>query len=227
MIYGTRREAGVALADRLLKYSRRPDVVVLGFPRGGVPVAYEVAERLDVPLDVLVVRKLALPDNPELAMGAVATGGVRVLNPELIDSLRVPPQTIERVAAGQERELSMQERLYRGDHPPVEVANRSVILVDDGLATGSTMQAGIEALRQRGAKELVAAVPVAPKEACDVLAEQLDEIVCLNTPDPFFAVSLWYEDFDQTTDGDVRRLLEQSRNRQRIEIPSKDSGKPQ
>ncbi|HET9234506.1 MAG TPA: phosphoribosyltransferase [Candidatus Eisenbacteria bacterium] len=216
MIYNTRRQAGVALAHRLAKYSRRPDVIVLGLPRGGVPVAYEVAERLDVPLDVFVIRKLALPDDPEIALGAVTTGGIRVLNPEVIESMRIPPQTIERVAAGQERELSRQERLYRGDQRPLQAANRCVILVDDGMATGSTMQAAIHALREQGAKTLVAGVPVAPREACEVLAPQLDEIVCLNTPDPFFAVSLWYEDFDQTSDGDVRRLLEQAQNRVRI-----------
>lgn len=216
MIYKTRREAGKVLADRLAEYSKRPEVIVLGLPRGGVPVAYEVAEHLDAPLDVFLVRKLGLPEYPELAIGATATGGVRVLNREAIESLHVAPQTIERVAAGEERELLRQERLYRGERPPLDVANRCVILVDDGLATGSTMQAAIAALGQRGAKELVVGVPVAPRGACEMLARLVNAMVCLHMPDPFFAVSLWYEDFDQTSDGDVRRLLEQAQNRVRI-----------
>jgi predicted phosphoribosyltransferase len=202
-----RREAGRVLAARLAQYAKRPDVIVLALPRGGVPVAHEVAQALAAPLDVFLVRKLGVPGHEEYAMGAIASGGVRVLNEDVLDALSIPPAIVDAVAALEQQELERRERLYRGDRPAPDVRGRAVILVDDGLATGATMHAAIKALRQQGAGRVVVAVPIAPPDACNQLREVVDDVVCAVTPEPFRAVGLWYEDFSQTTDDEVRELL--------------------
>jgi predicted phosphoribosyltransferase len=203
-------DAGRKLAERLSAYRNRPDVIVLALPRGGVPVGFEVARSLHAPLDVFLVRKLGVPGHEELAMGAIASGGVRVLNPEVVYELYVPLQMIEMVAAREQQELSRRERLYRGGQPPPEVENKTVILVDDGLATGSTMRAAIAALRQRRPGRIVVAVPVGAPSTCDQLRSDVDELICAITPQSFYAVGLWYEDFSQTTDHKIRELLSQA-----------------
>ncbi|HWO41381.1 MAG TPA: phosphoribosyltransferase [Candidatus Eisenbacteria bacterium] len=204
--FANRSEAGKELARRLSKFAGRSDTVVLALPRGGVPVAYEVARALNAPLDVFVVRKLGVPGQEELAMGAIASSGVRVLNPEVTGY--VDPEVIEAVGKREQEELTRRERLYRGDRPAHEVQGRTVILVDDGLATGSTMRAAAMALRQMAPAQIIVAVPVAPAETCAEFRKEVDDIVCLVTPDPFMAVGLWYADFSQTTDEEVRELLE-------------------
>lgn len=203
-----RREAGRKLAQALGAYADAEDVLVLGLPRGGVPVAYEVAEALDAPLDILTVRKLGHPRQPELAMGAIATGGVRVLNREVVDAGDVTEAEIEAVAEEERAELERRESRYRGDRGPPPVEGRTVILVDDGVATGATMRAAVDALREMGAARIVVAVPVAPPDTCRDLGERADECVCVATPEPFRAISLWYERFDQTSDQEVKELLE-------------------
>jgi putative phosphoribosyl transferase len=205
--FKNRTEAGRLLAAELREYSERPDTIVLALPRGGVPVAFEIAVALNAPLDVFLVRKLGLPGQEELAMGAIASGGVRVLNADVIDYLGVPGEVIERVARDEKRELERRHRVYRDDLPPPEVRGRTVILVDDGLATGSTMRAAVAALRQQQPSRIIIAVPVAPPNACDELKRDVDEIVCLLTPEPFDGVGRWYSDFSQTTDQEVRDLL--------------------
>lgn len=202
-----RTDAGRCLAGMLPAYAARSDVVVLGLPRGGVPVAYEVARALGAPLDVFLVRKLGVPGHEELAMGAIASGGTRVLNDEIVGALGIPPEVIDAVAARETAELSRRERAYRGDRPPVDVRARTVILIDDGLATGATMRAAAAALRQAGPRRLVVAVPLASREACDAFRTEVDEVVCASRPEPFHAVGLWYDDFSQTTDAEVRALL--------------------
>jgi predicted phosphoribosyltransferase len=202
-----RRDAGRVLAGRLGAYAHGPDVVVLALPRGGVPVGYEVARALGAPLEVFVVRKLGVPGYEELAMGAVATGGVRVLNHDIIEGLRVAESAVEAVTAAEQAELRRRERLYRGDRPVPDVRGRTVILVDDGLATGATMQAAVRALRQQQPARLVVAVPTAAPDTCAQLRDDADDVVCAITPEPFHAVGLWYEDFSQTTDEEVRELL--------------------
>jgi predicted phosphoribosyltransferase len=202
-----RRDAGRLLAAELAGYANRPEVLVLALPRGGVPVAYEVARSLGAPLDVFLVRKLGVPGQEEVAMGAIATGGVRVLNDRIVRGLRIPDRTIDAVAAKERGELARRERLYRGDRPPPGVRGRTVILVDDGLATGATMHAAIEALRAQQPARIVVAVPTAPREVCEALRAEVDDVVCAITPEPFHAVGLWYEDFSQTTDEEVRDLL--------------------
>ena len=205
-----RGEAGRLLATQLAAYAGRPDMLVLALPRGGVPVGFEVARALGAPLDVFVVRKLGVPGHEELAMGAIATGGVRILNEELVRALGIPDHLIEAVAATEQEELARRERLYRGNRPPPDVRGRTVILVDDGLATGATMQAAINALRQQQPARIVVAVPIAAPETCDHLKTEADDVVCAVTPEPFYAVGLWYEDFSQTTDDEVRDLLARS-----------------
>ena len=202
-----REEAGRVLAARLGELAARDDVVVLGLVRGGVPVAAPVAGALGAPLDVFAVRKLGVPWQPELAFGAVASGGVRVLNREVVETLPLPGSVIEEIAEREERTLREQERSLRGDRPPVDVEARVAVLVDDGIATGSSMRAAVEALRMRRPNAVVVAVPVAPREACDALRADVDALLCARTPDPFRAVGAWYEDFGQTTDDEVRRLL--------------------
>jgi putative phosphoribosyl transferase len=205
-----RREAGVRLAARLAAYAGRPDVVVLALPRGGVPVASEVARALRAPLDVFLVRKLGVPFHRELAMGAIASGGVRVLNTAILDAFGIPTEAVDAVARKEEAELARREREYRGDRAAPDVRGKVVILVDDGLATGATMRAAATALRRLGPARIVVAVPTAASEACTDLAEAADEVVCAETPEPFLAVGAWYEDFSETTDDDVRRLLTQA-----------------
>lgn len=205
--YADRHAAGRVLAERLREFARRDDVVVLGLARGGVPVAFEVAQALDAPLDVFVVRKLGVPGQAEYAMGAIATGGVRVLNEDAIRWLRVPRSVVDAVTHAERIELERREREYRGSRPPIGVEGRVVILVDDGLATGSTMRAAVLAIRRQLPSQIVVAVPVGAREACQALDEVADEVICARTPEPFSAVGLWYEDFDQTTDDEVRRLL--------------------
>jgi predicted phosphoribosyltransferase len=212
-MFRDRREAGQLLATALSRYAGRPDVVVLALPRGGVPVAYEVAQALGAPLDVFVVRKLGVPGHEELAMGAVATPGVRVLNEEVVRGLGIPARMIEAVAAREQAELARRERLYRGDRPAVDVHGRTVILVDDGLATGASIHAAIQALRQRQPARIVVAVPIAAPDRCEALKDQVDDVVCAVTPEPFHAVGLWYDDFSQTTDDEVRELLARSAER--------------
>jgi erythromycin esterase-like protein/predicted phosphoribosyltransferase len=206
-LFRDRREAGRLLAEKLAAYANRPDVLVLALPRGGVPVAYEVARGLGAPLDVFVVRKLGVPGYEELAMGAIATGGVRVLNDQLVERLGIGEQAIEAIAARERQELERRERLYRGDRPPPDVRGRTVILVDDGLATGATMHAAIEALRQQNPARIVVAVPTASPEACEEMKEKADDVICAITPEPFHAVGRWYQDFSQTADEEVGILL--------------------
>ena len=183
---------------------------MLALPRGGVPVAYEVARALNAPLDVFLVRKLGVPGYEELAMGAIATGGVRVLNDQLVGGLRIPDYIVDEVAASEQQELTRRERLYRGDRPAPDVRGRTVILVDDGLATGATMLAAVKALRQQQPARIVVAVPTASPETCEQLRAEVDDIICAITPEPFHAVGLWYEDFSQTKDEEVRDLLARS-----------------
>jgi putative phosphoribosyl transferase len=206
-----RAQAGQRLAESLQRYAGRPDVIVLALPRGGVPVGYEVARALDVPLDVFVVRKLGVPWHKELAMGALATGGVRLLNTELIESAGIHPTEVNEVTRREQAELERRERQYRGDRPFPDLKGKTIILIDDGLATGSSMRAAVEALRQEQPARIVVAVPVAAPEICDALAEVADEIVCAITPRPFAAVGLWYDNFAQTTDEEVHDLLARSR----------------
>jgi predicted phosphoribosyltransferase len=197
----------VALADLLQGYARRNDVVVLALPRGGVPVAYEVANALHVPLDVFSVRKLGVPGHPELAMGAIASGGVQVLNEDVLAWYRPSADTVDAVARVEMRELDRRERVYREGRPLVLVEGRTVILVDDGLATGSTMRAAVQAVRQLRAARVVVAAPVGAPDTCDVLRRLADDVVCVLTPDRFVAVGAWYRDFSETTDDEVRKLL--------------------
>lgn len=210
MRYRDRREAGQRLAERLLDYRDRPDVVVLGLPRGGVVVAYEVARRLHAPLDVFVVRKLGAPGQEELAMGAIASGGVRVLNSAVVDVWGIPSRVIEEVTEQEQRELERREKLYRGARPPLPVEGRTVILVDDGIATGATMRAAVAALRRLNPARIVVAAPTAAPQACELLAAEADEVVCDFTPDPFYSVGLWYDDFTQNPDEEIRELLERA-----------------
>jgi predicted phosphoribosyltransferase len=202
-----RAEAGRALVAELAEYADRTDVLILALPRGGVPVAYEVARALHAPLDVFLVRKLGVPGREELAMGALASGGRVVLNREVVDGLRIPQDIIEYVIQSERDELRRRERLYRGDRPAPDVQGRTIILIDDGLATGSSMRAAVAALRQGAPTRIVVAVPVAAGSTCDELRDEVDEVVCTLTPEPFHAVGLWYEDFAQTTDEEVRELL--------------------
>lgn len=230
MPYADRRDAGRYLAARLGTYANRPDVLVLGLPRGGVPVADEVAAALAAPLDVFLVRKLGVPGQEELAMGAIASGGVRVLVESVIRQLAIPPAVVEAAAEREGRELVRRERDYRGDRPEPEVAGRTVILVDDGIATGASMRAAIAALRALRPARLVVAVPVAAPETCHELAALVDEVVCALAPERFTAVGLWYEDFSPTTDDEVRTLLADAWRRYPVPttpyIPPQPSGPP-
>ncbi len=206
--FRNRQEAGVQLAAKLTAYAGDPNLLVLGLPRGGVPVAYEVARALGSALDVFVVRKLGVPGYRELAMGAIASGGVRLLNSEVISGLKISPGVVEEVAAGEQREVDRQQRAYRGEAPFPDLAGRTVIVVDDGLATGSTMRVAVKALRPSHPARVVVAAPVAAADTCRSLAAEADEVVCLHAPESFDAVSGWYEGFSQTTDEEVRRFLD-------------------
>jgi predicted phosphoribosyltransferase len=197
------------LAEHLGTYAGRRDLVVLALPRGGVPVAYEVARALAAPLDVLVVRKLGAPGHPEFAMGAVAGGGISVLDEEFVATNRIPAQALADVVLRERAEVARRERAYRDSRPPVAIAGHVVIVVDDGLATGSTMHAAVLALRRQGPARIVVAVPVGSRQACSMLAGVADEVICALTPEPFSAVGLWYVDFSETTDDEVRQLLAQ------------------
>lgn len=205
--YRDRHDAGKKLAELLSVYVRSPDVLVLGLPRGGVPVAYEVARALNVPLDVFIVRKLGVPGREELAVGAIATGGVRALNNDVIEALHIPKQVIEEITARERGELERRERLYRGGRPAPDAKGRTIILIDDGLATGATMRAAVRALRQQQPARLIVAVPVAAPSTCYEMRNEADDVICASTPAPFMGVGLWYEDFEQTSDQEVHDLL--------------------
>ena len=209
--YPDRSAAGKILAGQLAHYARRPDVVVLALPRGGVPVAFEIADALGVPLDVFLVRKLGVPGYEELAMGAIATGGVRILNDTVIREMQIPAHLIEQATERERAELRRRESLYRGDRPAPELRGRTVILVDDGLATGSTMRAAVAAVRQHQPARVVVAVPVAAPETYAAFTSEVDEILSPFTPENFRAVGQWYADFPQTSDDEVRRLLAAAR----------------
>lgn len=208
MIYKDRRDAGRALAARLQPHAGRDDVIVLALPRGGVPVAFEVAEALEAPLDIFLVRKLGVPGQEELAMGAIASGGVRVLNEQVAPY--VTQAAIDAATAQERAELERRERAYRGNRPPPEIRGKTIILIDDGLATGSTMRAAVAAIRQQQPARIVVAVPVGAGSTCDSLRHQADEVICGATPEPFFGVGQWYDDFAQTTDEEVCHLLERA-----------------
>ena len=210
-----RNEAGELLANHLTIYANKPDVLVLGLPRGGVPVATQVAKRLRAPLDVFVVRKLGLPGHPELAMGAIASGGVRVLNGDVVDALRIPDSVIEAVAAEEQQELERRERAYRDDLPPPQVEAKTVIIVDDGVATGSTMMAAVAALRQLGAARIVVATPTIAASTFHEMQTRADEVVAVLIPERFYGVGQFYQDFSQTTDDEVRALLARTNHRTR------------
>jgi putative phosphoribosyl transferase len=205
--FAGRKEAGRLLAEKLQAYSGRKDVIVLALPRGGVPVGYEIAHTLHVPLDVLIVRKLGVPFQPELAMGAIASGGVRVLNSDLIRELGIDATTIEEATHFARRELERREIAYRGNRPAANLHDKTVLLVDDGLATGATMHAAMKAVQQLGAARVVIVTPVAPPEVAREFQSQADEFCCLSTPSPFYAIGAWYEDFSQVDDDHVRNLL--------------------
>ena len=205
-----RAHAGRVLAAALARYAHRRDVIVLALPRGGVPVGCEVARALGVPLDVFVVRKLGVPGHEELAMGAIASGGVRLLNEDVVALAGVSEEAIDEVAAREAAEIRRRERVYRGDRGPPDLRGRTVILVDDGLATGASMRAAAAAVRRQGPAWVVVAVPAAAADTCETLRGEVDELVCLMTPEPFHAVGLWYEDFSQTSDEEVRQLLERN-----------------
>jgi predicted phosphoribosyltransferase len=208
MIYSNRSDAGKYLATKLPDYANRHDVIVLALPRGGVPVAFEVAKALNAPLDIFLVRKLGVPNYEEHAMGAIATGDIRVLNEDTVNYLDIPHEVIDLVAAREMKELKRRERAYRGNRSEPEVRGKTVVLVDDGLATGSTMRAAVEALRQKGPSRIVVAVPVSAPDTCDEYRMGADEVVCASIPESFYGVGEWYLDFTQTSDEEVRELLE-------------------
>ena len=208
--FRNRVEAGQLLARELMAYANQPDVIVLGLPRGGVPVAAEVADALNAPLDVFVVRKLGTPGQPELAMGAIATGGVRVINDEVVRGMGIPTDVIDAVAEAEGRELRRRELAFRGSYSEPEVRGKTVILIDDGVATGSTMRAAIRALNSQQPARLIVGVPTAAGSTCRELRTEVDEFVALMTPEPFHGVGEWYEDFSQTSDQEVREILAQA-----------------
>ena len=219
MQFANRNEAGQLLAKKLIAYSNRSDVVVLALPRGGVPVAYEVAHALNAPLDVFLVRKLGVPGHEEFAMGAIASGNVRVLNDDVVDYLGIPDYLIDKVAEREQYELERREKLYRGSSPPVTVNGKTVIIVDDGLATGSTMRAAIKALKRLSPAKIIVAAPVAARETCESFkADVYSACVCVMSPEPFHAVGLWYNEFSQTSDEEVCYLLKHAREHRRKRV---------
>lgn len=215
-LFKDRRDAGRYLAGKLVHYSDRDNVVVLALPRGGVPVAFEIAHKLNAPLDVFLVRKLGVPIYEELAMGAIASGGVRVLNEEVIRKLRITPEMVEAAAEEEERELNRRELEYWGDREPLELSGKTVILVDDGLATGASMRAGVRALKQHHPAKIIVAVPVGAPETCRQSEEEVDEVVCGKSPSDFGAVGAWYLDFRQTTDEEVCELLDSTAHQKKV-----------
>jgi len=219
MQFANRISAGRLLAKKLETYANRSDVIVLALPRGGVPVAYEVAHALDAPLDVFLVRKLGVPGHEELAMGAIAIGNVRVLNEDVVSYLEIPDYLIDQVAAREERELARREKLYRGTSAPLNVSGRTVIIVDDGLATGSTMRAAVNALKRLAPTKIIVAAPVAARETCESFKADVDSTcVCVMSPEPFQGVGLWYRDFSQTTDEEVCYLLKHAKQAPRKRV---------
>ena len=208
-----RRDAGRILTQKLSAYARGQNALILALPRGGVPVAYEVALTLNVPMDIFIVRKLGLPGREELAIGAIASGGIRILNRDIIRMLSIPEEVINFVARRELQELQRRERLYRGNRPSPEVRDQTIILIDDGLATGASMRAAVAGVRAQNPARIVVAVPAAAAETCDAFRSEVEEVVCAITPEPFYGVSRWYEDFSQVTDEEVRTLLEEA-NRQ-------------
>ena len=221
-----RIEAGRLLAREFMRYADQPDLIVLGLPRGGVPVAFEVARALRAPLDVFVVRKLGTPGQPELAMGAIASGGVRVINDEVVREMGIPADVIDAVAEEEGRELKRRELAYRGSHSGPEVRGRTVLLIDDGVATGSTLRAAIRALKSQHPARLVVGVPAAAGSTCRELRPEVDEFVALMTPEPFHAVGEWYQNFGQTSDSEVTELLDRARRNLASEEPAgaRDAG---
>jgi predicted phosphoribosyltransferase len=209
-LFNDRVDAGRKLAKDLLKYANRSDVLILALPRGGVPVAFEVAKELNVKMDVFIVRKLGVPGNEELAMGAIASDNIRVLNEDVVMSFQIPERVIDTVAEKERRELERRERAYRGDRPKPEIEGSTVILIDDGLATGATMRAAAAALKTKNPAKIVIAVPTAAPDTCEIFRKEVDEIICLATPEPFYGVGAWYEDFSQTTDKEVCELLDKA-----------------
>jgi putative phosphoribosyl transferase len=210
MVFKDRYEAGRVLASRLSDLANRPDVAVLALPRGGVPVGFEVATALNAPLDVFLVRKLGVPGHEELAMGAIASGGVRVLNHDVIEAMEIPEQVIEAITIREKAELERREREYRGTRPPLDVRGRTVILVDDGLATGSSMRVAATALKEKQPTQMIVAVPVASPVTCAEFGSEVDRVVCAFTPEPFWAVGQWYRDFSPTSDEEVHSLLDRA-----------------
>ena len=210
-IFNDRVDAGRKLAKELSKYANRSDVLILALPRGGVPVAFEVAKELNVKMDIFIVRKLGVPGNEELAMGAIASDNIRVLNEDVVSSFQIPERVIDKVAENELRELERRERIYRGDRPKPEISGLTVILIDDGLATGATMRAAAAALKTKNPAKIVVAVPTAARDTCEFFGREVDEVICVATPEPFYGVGAWYEDFSQTTDKEVCELLDKAR----------------
>ena len=205
--FNDRIDAGKRLAKRLSEYANRPDVLILALPRGGVPVAFEVAKELNVKMDVFIVRKLGVPGNEELAMGAIASDNIRVLNEDVIRSFHIPQRVIDEVTANELKELERRERIYRGNRPKPKISGSTVILIDDGLATGATMRAAVAAVKTKNPAKVIIAVPVAAPDTCSAFGKEVDEIICVATPEPFYGVGAWYEDFSQTTDKEVCRII--------------------
>lgn len=210
-LFKDRVDAGRKLAGKLSKYANRSDVLILALPRGGVPVAFEVAKELNVKMDVFIVRKLGVPGNEELAMGAIASDNIRVLNEDVVRSFQIPERVIDRVAENELRELERRERAYRRDRPKPEISGSTVILIDDGLATGATMRAAAAALKTKNPAKIVVAVPTAAPDTCEYFGREVDEVICMATPEPFYGVGAWYEDFSQTSDKEVCKLLDKAR----------------
>lgn len=208
--FNDRTDAGRRLAKRLSEYANRDDVLILALPRGGVPVAFEVAKELNVKMDVFIVRKLGVPGNEELAMGAIASDNIRVLNEDVVRSFQIPQRVIDEASAKELKELERRERIYRGNRPKPNISGSTVILIDDGLATGATMRAAAAAVKSKNPAKVVIAVPVAAPDTCSDFRDEVDEIVCVATPEPFYGVGAWYEDFSQTTDKEVCDLLDRT-----------------
>jgi len=218
MLFQDRKDAGRVLAGLLASLRDINDAVALALPRGGVPVAFEVARELGLPLDIFIVRKLGVPGHEELAMGAIASGGTKVLNQNIIEQLGISNEAIDRVAAHEKTEIDRRERFYRAGHTATSIEGRSVILIDDGLATGASMRAAARALKSR-ARKVIVAVPVAAKETCDEFRDEVDAVICATTPEPFIAVGMWYRNFEQTGDEEVRSLLAQAADRKETAHP--------